>query len=373
MTQRHWTLQEWVRALAVCAALATCISLSATAAVIELDAPAVADGTVAEVPVTIAAEAGEEIASLQFDMHFDDATFDLVDVVPGESSSDALKQVMYSVRSPGAIRVIVAGLNQNVIRDGNIATVLLAPDGQDADSQTLSLDEIVISDPFGERVEVDYDEFRLNIEGETERKPKRNEQNEEEDDPGLEQTVGDSDEYVSLVDEPVSNSSEQALEGPAEPGSASGVARAPGYVYTPGQPGSIPTERTKRGTISAEAERVPDGSGDLSPAGSVQRPANPTPGVGPTRRAASEADARSAGFGPAETRKSLAMVLPKSTTYYGEDGRKYVKEYIVAGEQNAKPDALVPKGLLKLCLGALTMITVLLVANGRLYRKSRRH
>jgi len=67
------------------------------------------------------------------------------------------------------------------------------------------------------------------------------------------------------------------------------------------------------------------------------------------------------------------MVLPKSTTYYGEDGRKYVKEYIVAGEQNAKPDALVPKGLLKLCLGALTMITVLLVANGRLYRKSRRH
>jgi hypothetical protein len=66
------------------------------------------------------------------------------------------------------------------------------------------------------------------------------------------------------------------------------------------------------------------------------------------------------------------MVLPRSRTYYGEDGRKYVKEYIVAGEQNAKPDGLVPKGLL-LCLGALTMITVLLVANARLHRKSRRH
>jgi hypothetical protein len=369
MTQRHWTLQEWVRVLAVCAALATCINLSATAAVIELDTLAMGDGTVAEVPVTIAAEAGEEIASLQFDMHFDDATFDLVDVVPGESSSDALKQVIYSVRSPGVIRVIVAGLNQNVIRDGNIATVLLAPDAEDAVPQTLSLDSIVISDPFGERVEVDYDEFRLNIEGETEEKSKRNE---EEDDPGQEQAEGDNEEDVSYIDEPASILSGQALSGPAEPGSVSDVARAPGYVYTPGQPGAIPTESTKSGSNSAGAERVPDGSGDLSPAGSVQRPANPTAGVEPMRDAGSEDDARSPAFRPAETRESLAMVLPRSRTYYGEDGRKYVKEYIVAGEQNAKPDGLVPKGLL-LCLGALTMITVLLVANARLHRKSRRH
>lgn len=370
MTQRHWTLQEWVRALAVCAALATCISLSATAAVIELDAPATGGGTVAEVPVTIAAEAGEEIASLQFDMHFDDATFDLVDVVPGESSSDALKQVIYSVRSPGVIRVIVAGLNQNVIRDGNIATVLLAPDAEDAAPQTLSLDEIVISDPFGERVEVDYDEFRLSIEGETEEKSKRNE---EEVDPGLEQTVGDNEEYVSSVDEPASGLSEQAPADPAEPGSVTGGARGRRYVYPPGQPGAIPTESTKSGSNSADAERVPDDSGDLSPAGSVQRPANRTAGVEPMRHAGSEDDAHSPAFRPAETREVLAMVLPKSRTYYGEDGRKYVKEYIVAGEQNAKPDGLVPKDLLKLCLGALTMITVLLVANARLHRKSRRH
>jgi len=143
----------WTRLAVVSVYLACCISASTSAATVSLQNP-VPDGDCVAVSVTVAADGNDQIASLQFDLGYDNNNFELADVQQGGSAADAWKEVVHSLMSPDTIRVIVAGLNQNVIPDGPVMTMRLRPLHEDASLPALALHSVVISDPFGGNVDV---------------------------------------------------------------------------------------------------------------------------------------------------------------------------------------------------------------------------
>jgi hypothetical protein len=109
------------------------------------------------VPVTIVADGGDLPASLQFDLSFDTASFALLDVQVGDAAAQAGKSVVFNESTPGTITVVVAGLNQNTILDGVVAEISFCPLVQGADSYALGFDAVVVSDPFGNPVDVIYE------------------------------------------------------------------------------------------------------------------------------------------------------------------------------------------------------------------------
>ena len=105
------------------------------------------------VPISLTSGGGEQVAAIQFDILVDYAVLTLTDVAAGPATSSADKDINFSGIEPGRVRVIIAGLNQNVISDGTIANALLnvnrnAPGGE----QPLTLSGVLLSDPNGVEV-----------------------------------------------------------------------------------------------------------------------------------------------------------------------------------------------------------------------------
>jgi cohesin domain-containing protein len=124
-------------------------------ATVTLEAPANADGLIA-LPVSLSPADNESAASLQFDLHFDPAAYVVQDVVTGSVAAAADKDAIFSALSDDTVRVIVVGMNQTALVGGEIATVYLEPLTADSTSNTFTLSEIVVSDPIGAPVAVEY-------------------------------------------------------------------------------------------------------------------------------------------------------------------------------------------------------------------------
>ena len=100
------------------------------------------------VSISLSSGAGEQVAAAQFDVVFDSAVLDLTDVTVGPAAADAEKDVSFSTWEPGVVRVVILGLNDNVITDGVIAEALfdIASDVS-SEEETISLDNVLLSDP----------------------------------------------------------------------------------------------------------------------------------------------------------------------------------------------------------------------------------
>jgi len=98
--------------------------------------------------VLLSPEPGQEVASLQFDVSYDTGDLTLSDVTVGAAAQDAEKQLIYSVTAPGNIRVVVYGMNLNVMAEGTIANLVFeAADPLNPDTTSLGLAQTVVSDP----------------------------------------------------------------------------------------------------------------------------------------------------------------------------------------------------------------------------------
>ena len=133
-----------------------CINPLVLASELTLEDPVVAEDWIT-IPVTIIAEPDEQPASLQFDLSFDDTSFAFLDVQVGDAAMQASKSAVFSESAPGTITVIVAGLNQNGIPDGVVANILFCPLNEVVDITALGFDTVVVSDPFGNPVDVVYE------------------------------------------------------------------------------------------------------------------------------------------------------------------------------------------------------------------------
>ncbi len=110
----------------------------------------------AEVRVLLSPGNREEIAGLQFDLHFDEALLTFEALKAGPAAESASKVVNYSLRRPGAVRVIIAGLNRNLIPSGGTAVFhfRVASPGVVANN-SISIKRPILSDLYGSSVPVD--------------------------------------------------------------------------------------------------------------------------------------------------------------------------------------------------------------------------
>jgi len=116
------------------------------------------------VPVSLSSGSGEQVAAIQFDILFDSAILVLSDATVGPAASSAGKDISFSTVEPGKARVIIAGLNQNVMSDGIIANALFnvnrsAPGGE----ESLLLSGVLLSDPNGVEVPSESVSGRVSI------------------------------------------------------------------------------------------------------------------------------------------------------------------------------------------------------------------
>ena len=154
------TFTASIAVLSLIMSISTCFAATLTVG----QNSAIPTQTGVSVPVSLSSGTGEEVAAIQFDILFDYAILALTDVTAGPAASSAGKDISFSTVEPGRVRVIIAGLNQNVISDGAIANALFnvnrnAPGGE----QSLSLSGVLLSDPNGVAVPSEGVSGRISI------------------------------------------------------------------------------------------------------------------------------------------------------------------------------------------------------------------
>lgn len=99
------------------------------AGTLRMDAPSINEDQII-VPVAIEGDVGDGVAALDFYFNYDPAVFEPVGVAVGQAAEAAGKQVHGNLTSPGQYRVVLLGLNQSSVTEGQVAKVVLRRVGQ---------------------------------------------------------------------------------------------------------------------------------------------------------------------------------------------------------------------------------------------------
>lgn len=103
-------------------------------------------------PVAIQVGA-EQVAALQFDLHFDASRVEILDIVPGPAAEAAKKDVNWTANGQGRSRVILAGLNRNILASGTVAVATYrVRELPGSEGATLEMKNVILSDAFGTEV-----------------------------------------------------------------------------------------------------------------------------------------------------------------------------------------------------------------------------
>lgn len=78
----------------------------------------------AVLPITLSSLSSHKAVSLQFDLVYALDSLELQDIAVGSSAQSSDKQVEWRLITPGHARVIIFGVNQNEIADGEIARLV---------------------------------------------------------------------------------------------------------------------------------------------------------------------------------------------------------------------------------------------------------
>ena len=130
---------------------------AAQAGKITLGTPVVtADGGL-DVSVNVTPDSGQDVAALQFDLHYDSSRYGFTDAASGGAAAGAGKDTVVSDIEPGMVRVVVAGINQDTLGSGTVATLHFERTDKTSAppsfSDNATLNEVVASGPSGEDVE----------------------------------------------------------------------------------------------------------------------------------------------------------------------------------------------------------------------------
>lgn len=103
--------------------------------------------------VTLAADVGDDVCGIQFDLTYDADVLSLDAVETGEAADSAGKDASFSILEEGRARVIVAGFNQNVIGDGVVAYAEFSVAGDAPDAvYPVAPTAVLLSDPWGDDI-----------------------------------------------------------------------------------------------------------------------------------------------------------------------------------------------------------------------------
>jgi hypothetical protein len=134
--------------LVVVLALPVGAGAQATSATLSVGSGSGAPGdTGVDVPVSLSSSGSAQVSSLQFDLQFDSSRLSVSNVTTGSAAAAAGKSVSWHAQSANVIRVLAAGINQNVIEDGPVAIVSFSVStGAAGGTSTLGLPSVTASD-----------------------------------------------------------------------------------------------------------------------------------------------------------------------------------------------------------------------------------
>jgi hypothetical protein len=133
--------------------LAGNVQSSLAAELIASDHQADAGSLPVSIPIELSVETGEEISAIQFDLSYDDSLIAIDRIDIGESAQTVDKTLNSTNVSSGVDRIVIQGINNNIITNGIVANIrveLVA--GVPDDVLTLSLNQLVASDTHGDEV-----------------------------------------------------------------------------------------------------------------------------------------------------------------------------------------------------------------------------
>jgi hypothetical protein len=116
------------------------------------------------IPINLTSASGEKVCGFNFDLNYDAAKLSFKEVTLGYVAMDAGKSLSFSQPSSNTIRVVVVGLNQNVIGNGEVLNFTFdilrnAPVGK----TELTITKASISDLNGKALRVDIESGVLEV------------------------------------------------------------------------------------------------------------------------------------------------------------------------------------------------------------------
>jgi hypothetical protein len=107
------------------------------------------------VPIDLTSASGEKVCGFNFDLNFDTYRVSFKELTLSSAAVNADKSLSHSQPKPNTVRVIVIGLNQNVIGDGTVLIFTFdisdkAPGGK----AELTINKTSVSDPKGKPLPV---------------------------------------------------------------------------------------------------------------------------------------------------------------------------------------------------------------------------
>jgi hypothetical protein len=130
----------------------------ATATLTVAEASAPSEGGAVAFPVSLLCPPGQRVAALQFDIEFDPSALKMPakdGVLAGTAAKAAGKQVNYSTVSPGTVRVLIVGFNQETVASGEVATFAFSVAHERPRAlEPVHIRNAVLSDPNGNTVPV---------------------------------------------------------------------------------------------------------------------------------------------------------------------------------------------------------------------------
>jgi hypothetical protein len=100
---------------------------------------------------------GQPVAALQFDIEFQNQV-PVLSITPGFAVSGTGKAVFSADQRPGSVRILIAGVNQDALSSGAIATVSIGWDrGTGPAVYPIEVRNVAAADPSGNAVPVDSD------------------------------------------------------------------------------------------------------------------------------------------------------------------------------------------------------------------------
>lgn len=137
---------------------------SAYPAELSVESGSADSGTQTMLNAVLSVSNNESVSAIQFDILYNPYACEIITITAGASSISAQKQVQYNILTPGQVRVIIAGLNQNIIPSGSIAQITFkvcasAPAG----IYDISLSRAILSSPTGSSVPVSVINGKLTV------------------------------------------------------------------------------------------------------------------------------------------------------------------------------------------------------------------
>ncbi len=133
---------------------------------VDLGSASASAGAVVQVPVFLISSGGAQPAGIQLDLSFNASILTFNSASAGPAASAAGKSAVSHSSTPGALRVIVFGMNQNVMADGTIAWIeFKIAAAAVASIQPVSVTAASASTPLGQNIPVSFSGGNLIVQG----------------------------------------------------------------------------------------------------------------------------------------------------------------------------------------------------------------